>query len=165
MTNPELTRLTKYWDWCDKFFEKDNLRKAARILRTVCFYHLNNSDEGRVDDVYAFRTEFLDELYNANLSGTYESRRLIDAYPTVYEVLLALAKRFSTEYVRDEFSVEAVFNAMFKNLNNFSSPGKVIMNAQNWVERRYDATSPFVVTMRPADSIWRQAQVYFKPWS
>lgn len=161
----ELRLLTDYWGWCDKFFKNEGLKQASRILRGVCFYHLNPNDEGRVNDVYALRTEFLDELYNADLSGTYESKRMIDAYPTVYEVLLALAKRFTEEYIRDEFSVEAVFEAMFKNLNQFDSPSKVIRNTQGWVERRFDAVSPFGNTMALSDSIWQKAQAYFKSWS
>lgn len=180
-SDPWLTET--YFDWLrsDAFSSRVNRREyegCLRHLHDIPFYWTLWSDENRAGDALSFRQhDFLG--YQQDLD-TLDQRWLhiwATAAPSVLEVLLGIARRWSTYFGGD---IHYYFGHLFRNMEYDRSPGRVLGPAAAevirertmvWLSRQFEPNgkgSPFPlqpdgvvehIDLRQVD-IWGQMNAY-----
>lgn len=170
-----------YFDWLKSecFSESSERREyegVLRVLHDIPFYFTIWSDENRAGDALSFRrSEFLGTQRDLDHLDQHWLHDWAEASPSVLEVLLAMARRWSWYF---EGSVPFYFAHMFMNMKFDRSPGRhlvpVAANAvrarcDDWMSRQFKPNgdgSPFpihhaleVVDFTKVD-IWAQMNAY-----
>lgn len=170
-----------YFDWLRQdCFTDHNERKVyegvLRELHDIPFFWTMWSDENRAGDALAFRqSDFLGFQQDLDSLNQQWLAAWATATPSVLEVLLGMARRFSFFY---EGVPAYYFGHMFRNMGYDRFPGRVLSHSgrahiraitDDWMSRQFKSDghgSPFpvihaldVVDMRTID-IWAQMNAY-----
>lgn len=146
---------------------------VLRLLHEIPFYWTMWSDENRAGDALTFRQyEFLDTQPDLDRLDQVWLGQWATAAPSVLEVLLGIARRWSYYFQRD---IQWFFHFLFHNMGFDRFPGKVLSTksqltlrtrVDDWMSRQFQPNgqgSPFPVSqnidMRQID-IWGQMNAY-----
>jgi hypothetical protein len=176
-----LTEIYFAWLTHDAFSaesEREEYHGVLRVLHDIPFYWTIWSDENRAGDAMSFRqSDFLSFQHGLDHLDQSWLENWASASPSVLEVLLAIARRWSVYFEAD---VTFYFAHLFLNLGLDRFPGRILstqmqevirVKMDDWMSRQFCVNgqgSPFpikdlvargILDMRPLD-IWSQMNAY-----
>lgn len=177
--DPWLTETYFEWLRSDCFTSPTERREyegVLRVLHDIPFYWSIWSDENRAGDAMSFRqSDFLGFQQDLHRVDQHWLNDWANATPSVLEVLLGMARRYSFYY---EGPISMYFGHMFHNMGFQRFPGRMLSSetqeqvraiADDWMARQFQPNgegSPFpihhalnVIDMRQID-IWGQMNAY-----